>query len=317
MQSLLRVNFALCRDRLGAPCGERRPARLLRDMSVARGTIASMTSIDESLLLKTAAEYGVPGPVARELMARTRPCLYLVPHEQVPAALREDARPAARTGGLPALPDGVDWPEPRNPLVLSVDCAALPHDVLDIELPADGHLLLFTEIEYPPESSVVLHVRAGARTTERSATYESNESNGEAGQVRVYEPRTLYPVPGLTLDGDGEAGPRTRAFLDEDRADEGANDGAGAQDGAEDALDSFEEAVLDMAFGGQRPGVCVQLGGFSDSWDMAPDVGELVLFVQLAGQAIDYNVFTMNLIVGTREDIAARRFAGLQYDQQC
>ncbi|MCX5601481.1 DUF1963 domain-containing protein [Streptomyces phaeochromogenes] len=279
-----------------------------------------MTSIDESLLLKTAAEYGVPGPVARELMARTRPCLYLVPHEQVPAALREDARPAARTGGLPALPDGVDLPEPREPLVLSVDCAALPPDVLDIELPADGDLLLFTEIEYPPESSVVLHVRAGARTTERSATYESkesNESNGEAGHVRVYEPRTLYPVPGLTLDGDGEAGPRTRAFLDEDRADEGANDGAGAQDGAEDALDSFEEAVLDMAFGGQRPGVCVQLGGFSDSWDMAPDVGELVLLAQLAGQAIDYNVFTMNLIVGTREDIAARRFAGLQYDQQC
>lgn len=311
MQSLLRVNFALCRDRLGAPCGERRPARLLRDMSVAHGTIASMTSIDESLLLKTAAEYGVPGPVARELMARTRPCLYLVPHEQVPAALREDARPAARTGGLPALPDGVDLPEPREPLVLSVDCAALPPDVLDIELPADGDLLLFTEIEYPPESSVVLHVPAGAATTERSATYESNESNGEAGQVRVYEPRTLYPVPGLTLDGDGEAGPRTRAFLDEDGANDGANDGA------EDALESFEEAVLDMAFGGQRPGVCVQLGGFSDSWDMAPDVGELVLFVQLAGQAIDYNVFTMNLIVGTREDIAARRFAGLQYDQQC
>ncbi|MFD9188187.1 DUF1963 domain-containing protein [Streptomyces phaeochromogenes] len=231
-----------------------------------------------------------------------------MPHEQVPAALREDARPAGRTGGLPALPDGVDWPEPREPLVLSVDCAALPQDVLDIELPADGHLLLFTEIEYPPESSVVLHVRAGARTTERSATYEFN---GEAGQVRVYEPRTLYPVPGLTLDSDGEVGPRTRAFLDDDGGEDGANDGA------EDALDSFEEAVLDMAFGGQRPGVCVQLGGFSDSWDMAPDVGELVLFAQLAGQAIDYNVFTMNLIVGTRGDIAARRFAGLQYDQQC
>ncbi|MEU9780904.1 DUF1963 domain-containing protein [Streptomyces phaeochromogenes] len=274
-----------------------------------------MTSIDETLVLETAAKYGVPGPVAQELMARTRPCLYLVPYEQVPASRQENVRPAARTGGLPALPDGVDWPEPRNPLVLSVDCAALPHDVLDIKLPADGHLLLFTEIEYPPESSVVLHVPAGAATTECSATYESNESNGEAGEVRVYEPRTLYPVPGLTLDSDGEVGPRTRAFLDDEGADDGAEDGA--NDGAEDALDSFEEAVLDMAFGGPRPGVCVQLGGFSDSWDMAPDVGELVLFAQLAGQAIDYNVFTMNLIVGTREDIAARRFAGLEYDQQC
>ncbi|MEU5296975.1 DUF1963 domain-containing protein [Streptomyces umbrinus] len=279
-----------------------------------------MTSIDEPLVLETAAKYGVPVPVAQELLARTRPCLYLVPYEQLPASRRENARPAARTGGLPALPDGLDWPEPRNPLVLSVDCAALPHDALDIELPADGHLLLFTEIEYPPESSVVLHIPAGTHTTERSATYDLN---GETEQVRVYEPRTLYPVPGLTLDGDGEAGPRTRTFLDAEGAEDRAEDRAEykvenmADVGAEDALDSFEAAVLDMAFGGPRPGVCVQLGGFSDSWDMAPDVDGLVLFAQMAGQAIDYNVFTMNLIVGTREDIAARRYTGLQYDQQC
>lgn len=271
----------------------------IRDMSVARGTIADMISIDEPLLLKTAAEYGVPGPVARELMTRTRPCLYLVPHEQVPASRREDARPAARTGGLPALPDGVDWPEGREPLVLSVDCAALPQDVLDIELRADGQLLFFMHISYPPESSAVLHVPAGARTTERAATYEFM---GEAMEVTVYEPRTLYPVPGLTLDSDWEGGPQTSAFLD--------------GDGAEDALESFEEAVLDLAYGGQRPGVCVQMGGFSDPWDMAPDEGDLVLFAQLAGQAIDDNVCTMNLIVGTREDIAARRYAGLGYEQQ-
>jgi hypothetical protein len=269
-------------------------------MSVARVRIADMTSTDEPLVLETAAKYGVPGPVAQELTARSRPCVYLVPYEEAPASRRENARPAARTGGLPALPEGVDWPEGREPLVLSVDCAALPHDVLDIELPADGHLLFFTEIEYPPESSVVLHVPAGARTSERSAAYEWD---GEAMQVRVYEPRILYPVAGLTLDGDRREAPRTGAFLD-----------AG---GDEDALEGFEEAVLDMAFGGRRPGVCVQIGGFSRPWDMAPDEGDLVLFAQMAGQAIDYDVFTMNLIVGTREDIAARRYAGLRYEQQC
>ncbi|MFF3712374.1 DUF1963 domain-containing protein [Streptomyces phaeochromogenes] len=268
-------------------------------MSVARGTIAGMTSIDEPLLLKTAAEYGVPGPVAQELMARTRPCLYLVLDRELPESQRESARPAARTGGLPALPEGVDWPEGREPLVLSIDCAALPQDVLDIELPADGQLLFFTHISYPPESSAVLHVPAGARTTERAATYEFM---GEAMEATVYEPRTLYPVPGLTLDGDWEGGPQTSAFLD--------------GDGAEDALERFEEAVLDLAYGGPRPGVCVQMGGFSDPWDMAPDEGDLVLFAQLAGQAIDYDVCTMNLIVGTREVIAARRYADLQYDQQ-
>ncbi|MEV2197693.1 hypothetical protein AB0I02_42975 [Streptomyces phaeochromogenes] len=135
-----------------------------------------MTPVDAPLVLETAAKYGVPGPVAQELMARTRPCLYLVPYEQLPASRRENARPAARTGGLPALPDGLDWPEPRNPLVLSVDCAALPHDVLDIELPADGHLLLFTEIEYPPESSVVLHVPAGARPADGRGAPEAAEA---------------------------------------------------------------------------------------------------------------------------------------------
>ena len=274
-------------------------------MSVAHGTIPGMTSIDEPLLLETAAEYGVPAPVVRELMARARPCLYLVPYDEVPEARRENARPAARAGGLPALPDGVNWPDGREPLVLSVDCAALPPGVLDIELPLDGHLLLFTEIEYPPESSVVLHIPAGVRTTERSATYELDD--GEEVRSRVYETRTLYPVPGLTFDSEWQGGPRTQAFLDAE----------GRGDGQEDALDGFEEAVLDLAFGGHRPGVCVRLGGHSDPWDMAPDVAGLVLFAQVAGQAIDYDVFTMNLIVGTREDLAAGRYAGLRYEQQC
>ncbi|MFF7601645.1 hypothetical protein [Streptomyces mirabilis] len=67
-----------------------------------------MTSIDEQLVHETATEYGVPGPVAQEFMARLRQCLYLVPDKDVPPSRREKARSAARTGGLPALPDGVD-----------------------------------------------------------------------------------------------------------------------------------------------------------------------------------------------------------------
>ncbi|MFF8024039.1 hypothetical protein ACFZDJ_23565 [Streptomyces sp. NPDC007896] len=50
---------------------------------------------------------------------------------------------------------------------------------------------------------------------------------------------------------------------------------------------------------------------------MAPDEGDLVLFAHMAGQAIDYKVFTMTLIVGTREDIAARQYGGLRYEQRC
>ncbi|MGR3874384.1 DUF1963 domain-containing protein [Streptomyces graminifolii] len=250
-----------------------------------------MTSIDEPLLLETAAKHGVPEPVVRELMARTRPCLYLVQHGDLPEPSRENARPAARTGGLPALPDGVNRPDGHEPLVLSVDCAALPHGALDIELPADGHLLFFTEVEYPPEQSALLHIPAGSPTTERPAD-----------GIRFYEPRTLYPVPGLSFDGESDGGPHTRAFLD--------------ADGGQQALDAFEEAVGDLSFGGRRPAVRVQLGGFSASWDMAPDTDGLVLLAQLAGQAVDQDVFTMNLIVGTREEIAAGEYDGLVYEQQ-
>ncbi|MCX4238602.1 DUF1963 domain-containing protein [Streptomyces sp. NPDC020707] len=263
-----------------------------------------MTSIDERLVREKAAEHGVPDAVARELTARSRPCLYLVPHGDLPESRRKDARPAARAGGLPALPDGVDWPAGKGPLVLSVDCGALPRGALDIELPADGHLLFFTEIEYPPDSAMVLHVPVGTPTTERAATYEFD---GEPMQVKVYAPQTLYPLAGLTVDEDWRESPATRAFLDE----------GGKDDENDDVLDSFEEAVLAAASDGRRPGVTVQVGGFSQSWDMAPDEGDLVLLAQLAGQAIDYDVRTMNLIVGTRQDIAARRYADLQFEQQC
>ncbi|EFL20300.1 hypothetical protein SSOG_00012 [Streptomyces himastatinicus ATCC 53653] len=63
--------------------------------------------------------------------------------------------------------------------------------------------------------------------------------------------------------------------------------------------------------------MCVQLGGFSSPWDMAPEEGDLVLFAQIAGQAIDHDVYTLNLITGTRQDIAARGYTALEYTQQC
>ncbi|MGW2642836.1 DUF1963 domain-containing protein [Streptomyces sp. NPDC001348] len=259
-----------------------------------------MTSIDGRLVHDTAQKHGVPDTVAAELLAHSRPCIHLLGLGQLTPAQRETARPAARTGGLPSLPDDADWPDGREPLVLTVDCAALPRDILDIELPADGHLLFFSEIEYEPESSAVLHVPAGARTTERSPAYDLD---GETVHVKVYEPQTLYPVVGLTLHSDWQDAPACRAFLDEG-------------DGNEAILDGFKEAVLELAAQGAMFGVRVQLGGFSDPYQTHPDEGDLVLFAQMAGQAIDYRVYTLNLITGTRQDIAARRYTALEYTQQ-
>ncbi|MGQ5576374.1 DUF1963 domain-containing protein [Streptomyces sp. ECR3.8] len=256
--------------------------------------------IVEGLVLRTAARHGVPGPVAQELLTGSRPCLHLVAFQGLTLAQQEEARPAARTGGLPFLPDGVDWPDGRAPLVLTVDCAALPREALDIELPSDGSLLFFTQIEYEPESSVVVHVPAGARTTERSATYELD---GEPEQVRVYQPGALYPVPGLTVSPDWRDSPATSAFLDSgpDR---------------DDILDDFEDAVRRAAAGGASHGVAVQLGGFSSPWQSAPDEGDLALLAQIHGQSIDPDVYTQTLIVGTHEDIAGRRYEALEFEQQ-
>ncbi|MFG2576292.1 DUF1963 domain-containing protein [Streptomyces sp. NPDC048481] len=258
------------------------------------------TPIVEELVLRTAETHGVPGPVAQELLAGSRPCLYLVPFDSLTPAQQHEARPAARTGGLPCLPDGVDWPDGRNPLVLTVDCAALPRAALDIELPSDGSLLFFTAIEYEPESSVVLHVPAGARTTQRSAAYELN---GEPEQVRVYQPDDLYPLPGRSFSPDWRDAPATSAFLDS-RADR------------DDILDDFEDAVRSAAAGGASHAVAVQLGGHSTPWQSPPDAGGLVLLAQIHGQSIDLDVYTQTLVVGTREDLATRRYEALTFEQQ-
>lgn len=234
------------------------------------------------------------------MLAGSRPCLHLVPFRNLTPAQQEAARPAARTGGLPDLPDGVDWPEGREPLILTVDCAALPHEALDIELPRDGSLLFFTEIEYEPESSVVLHIPAGTRTTERSPAYEIE---GEPVQVTVYQPNVLYPVPGLTWAPDWRDGPATGAFLD------------GGAD-RDDVLDDFEDAARTAAAGDASHGVAVQLGGFSSPWQSAPDEGELVLLAQIHGQSIDLDVYTQTLIVGPREDMAKCWYETLEFEQQ-
>ncbi|MFE2217569.1 hypothetical protein ACFW93_37340 [Streptomyces canus] len=67
---------------------------------------------------------------------------------------------------------------------------------------------------------------------------------------------------------------------------------------------------------GASYGIAVQLGGFSSPWQLAPDEGDIVLLAQIHGQSIDPNVYTQTLIVGTRENIAARRYEALEFEQQ-
>ena len=84
----------------------------------------------------------------------------------------------------------------------------------------------------------------------------------------------------------------------------------------DDTLDDFEDAVRKEAAGGASHGGAVQLGGHSSPWQPPPDEGDHVLLAQIHGQSIDRHVYTQTLIVGTREDIAARRYNTLEFEQQ-
>ncbi|MFE9808628.1 DUF1963 domain-containing protein [Streptomyces sp. NPDC005227] len=262
-----------------------------------------MAYVDERNVTRLAGQHGVPAHVAGELAGLLRPCVLLVRRADLPEAGREDLRPAGRTGGLPPLAEGDEESRQADPFVLAVDCAALPRDYLDIELPPDGQLLFFTTFEYEPEDSAVLHVPAGVPTGERPSREDVDVSKTVA-----YESRVLYPVPGLTIDHDWHSCPQVQTFLD------GDGDGEG-QDA--EVLDRFVEALVNSVHAGTAPHSVAQIGGFSDQWQVPPDQDGLVLLAQISGNGVDHGLFTLNLMVGTREDIAAGRWENLHFEQQC
>ncbi|MEU8789300.1 DUF1963 domain-containing protein [Streptomyces sp. NPDC048643] len=268
-----------------------------------------MAYVDEHNVTGLAGEHGVPADVAGELAGLLRPCVLLVGDADLPEAAREGLRPAGRTGGLPPLPEGAERGRQADPFVLVVDCAALPRDYLDIDLPPDGQLLFFTTFEYEPEDSAVLHVPAGVPSAERPLPEDV-----DASKAAAYEPRVLYPVPGLTIDHEWPGAPLVQAFLD----GEGDGDGDGDGDGKDaEAVDRFVAALVNSVHAGTAPHSVAQIGGFSDQWQVPPDQDGLVLLAQISGNGVDHGLFTLNLIVGTRQDIAAGRWQNLHFEQQC
>ncbi|MBP2334854.1 hypothetical protein JOF41_001032 [Saccharothrix coeruleofusca] len=257
-----------------------------------------MTPIDEHTVAELAGEHGVPDEVARELAGLLRPCVLLVRYEDLPEAGRAGTRPAARAGGLPRLPEGVGWPNGTVPFVLEVDCAALSRHHLDIGLPPDGQLLFFTTFVYEPEDSVVLHVPAGVPTEERPWP-----EGVDAAQNAPYESHPLYAVPGPTIDHDWRAAPAVEAFRD------GGSD-------RDEAVENLVKAIVAGVHGESAPHAVAQIGGFSNQWQVPPDQDGLVLLAQLDGNAVDHRLYTLNLVVGTREDIATGRWGDLRCEQQ-
>ncbi|MGF3197100.1 hypothetical protein [Streptomyces diastaticus] len=113
---------------------------------------------------------GLPDPVTEGFARLLRPCVHLCPYEALPEELRKDARPAARVGGPARIPQGVDVPD-YVPHVLTLDCAALPTGVLDVDFPTEGHVAVLTETtDDGASSSMCRRARKPSNATARSGT---------------------------------------------------------------------------------------------------------------------------------------------------
>ncbi|MFK3733860.1 hypothetical protein ACI2LJ_26755 [Streptomyces sp. NPDC088090] len=235
---------------------------------------------------------GLPEPVTEAFVRLLRPCVHLCPYDQLPEGLREGARPAARAAGPAHLPENVDVPA-YVPHLVTIDCAAIPSGVLDIDFPADGHVAVLAEVTDQDEGFVV-RVPAGAATVER------RPRASEPDDPRSRAPFPLYAVPGLT----GPAGLRRSHVAEAVAYAEGDAERARLVDGLTDAMG----AILAV-----RWGYGIRLGGFSPAWHNPVEDRGNVLFVSVPESAV-FGGDCLTLVSGTREQIAERRYDALEFE---
>ncbi|WP_461085984.1 YwqG family protein [Streptomyces deserti] len=130
--------------------------------------------------------------VAEQWLALLRPCVRL-------EATAASDNPVGHLGGHPKLPAGVDWPEweghGRLTFIASIDCAALPVQALDIDLPDAGTLLFFYfDGQLDDGEALVLAEDPESRPDARVLHVPAGE------EVRIREtPEDLKPYPLVPL----------------------------------------------------------------------------------------------------------------------
>jgi hypothetical protein len=141
-----------------------------------------------------ALERDIPAADVERWMGLARPCALLTTGGDGPVV--------GLFGGPVMLP--ADAADPRFPLLVTIDCAALPADVTDLPLPSDGRLLLFgfpeSEGDYHSMGDVV-YVPAGAAVGER-AKYPPDyppDYSSYAGVYRELPEGELHLTPDISL----------------------------------------------------------------------------------------------------------------------
>ncbi|MDX3663545.1 DUF1963 domain-containing protein [Streptomyces sp. ID05-26A] len=261
-----------------------------------------------------AIERGIPTEDVDNWLTLTRPCATLSPNGEGPVV--------GRFGGPLLLP--ADVPVPPHPFVASLDLAALPAGFTDLDLPADGHLLLFAfpEDEGDPVSmGSVVYVPAGADVTEQDLNawnewdiddYDTMFKEFPQGPVRATADVSLPNHHAFEVRGERRAGPipghpRAEALVDawQDTREGIINADATLQIGGY----ADEEAVYTDPLGAvvSRARWAVEKG----KWDgpVSDDVSDWVLLADwYAGADVSgWESATVHWGI-QREDLAARRF---------
>ncbi|MFI1310404.1 DUF1963 domain-containing protein [Streptomyces albidoflavus] len=223
-------------------------------------------------------------------LAGVRPSVLLCPDTEGPQEGGD--RPAGTMGGLPRLPKGMAWPGEGLPLVATVDCAALPEGSVDLALPHDGHLLLFSDFDDFVDA-VLVHVPAGTETVELEPAYTSGD--GTAWDITVHEPRPLRAL-------------RVESF-DHAQGPEALQEFVAAGEANEEAVTAFGEEIDEIL--GSFPPALLRLGGTSRYFQNTPEEDGLTHVVTAFGDPLGNPCHLA--LAGTPQDIAAGRYENLTY----
>ncbi|WP_425826071.1 hypothetical protein [Streptomyces fractus] len=255
--------------------------------------------------LDAGRDLGVPEPVTQAFIRLLRPCVHLCSFDNLPEEQKQGARAVGRASGPARLPHDVEAPEDL-PHVLTIDCAAIPAGVLDIEFPAAGQLVIFAEISDYPGEGAVIHLPPEAESAEHPLRVGELQAVERSETVRpdFYEPFALYAVPGTTM-------PDLSRWSHVSEAAQYA-EGDAERTRLVDRLIGEIDRFLDARWTHD-----IQLGGHSRAWQNPVEDRGHVLFIRIPeGAVCDGNDY-LTLIAGHPEQLAERRYDELEFEVEC
>lgn len=226
---------------------------------------------------RKARQAGAPIEAVEQWLRLARPQAELIPDGG-------DLPVAGRFGGLPALPEGMEWPD-WNSLVLTLDLAALPAGAHDLDLPPDGTLLFFLQPDFYLDTHHITYVPAGVPVAERAAP----------DRVPVLDPIVLHARSGWDLPEIAMLAPFDLGAADE------------AREAIEDVMWSLDHPHYEFSIGGY--GGNSTGGADYPATEPRQDTVLATIWLReyLAGEVFGPTTLVANFVI-SHADLAARAF---------